>query len=141
MNVIDHAIERKRKEYADGMLQAYSFEGQKKIIEIVMTFAYQHKEDFLLLLYKSKGSSYESFKEEIKKVYTDMMMEWLSLVPANKEISGFFVEAVAEFYINTISQVITKERSAEQNEQYFDEFMSFVYGGWERILRRGEEHE
>lgn len=141
VTVIDHAIGRKREEYAEGVRQAYSFEGQKKIIEIVMTFVHKNKEDFILLLYKSRGSSLASFKEKIKKVYADMMMEWLSLVPAKNEISGFFVEAVAEFYMNTISQVITEERNAEQRARYFDEFLSFVYGGWERILRRGEEYE
>lgn len=141
MDTINHAFEFKNKEYAGSGQQMYNFDNQKKIIEIIMTFIYQHKDDFILLLFKSKGSLYESFREDVKKIYTDIMISWLSLIANDKEISRFFIASIADLYINTISQMILKELSAQQVQQYFDEFLLFVYGGWEKILNSGGNDE
>ena len=141
MNTVNKAIQHKNGEYADGIKQEYNLESQKKIIEIIMSYVFQNKDDFILLLFKSGGSSYESFRDKIKYLYTDIMLNWLSISYPDKDISRFFVEAVADFYINTISQLINKEITMVEIEQYFNEFLFFVYGGWNRILRDGERYE
>ena len=141
MDTINYAIAAKHKEYAGGAEQSYSFDNQKKIIEVIMTFVFKNKDDFVLLLFKSKGSSYETFKEKIKKLYTGIMMNWLALSAPQKEVSYFFVESVADFYINTISNLIVKDVTHKDVEKYFSEFLSFVYGGWQNILGNGGENE
>lgn len=141
MDTMHHAIAFKDKEYSQGDEQVYSFDNQKMIIELIMTFVYQNKDDFILLLFRSKGSTYEAFKENIKHMYADIMMSWLSLVAKEKQVSRFFVESIADFYINTISQMILKDLSQHQIKQYFDELLSFVHGGWEKILNYRGKYE
>jgi AcrR family transcriptional regulator len=134
MNSIKKATEDYKNAYKKNISQGYTLQGQSQITVVIMTFIYQRKDDFILLLFKSQGSSYENFKDIIKIEYLKVMNAWLKEQNNNNKVSPFFVECIADFYINAISQLILKEKTAEEAKEHFKEFLPFIYGGWNTLL-------
>ncbi len=132
MDTIKKALAKQKNIQQD--IKTYTPEGQKQIISVIMSFVYQNKDDFLLLLHRSDGSSLGGFRNMIKNEYTSIMLSWLKQINPQNNISTFFVESVADFYINTIAQLILSDKTPEEVQMHFKEFLPFVYGGWNALI-------
>lgn len=118
----------------DRTAQTYTLEAQKEIIEKIMGFVFEHQEDLKLLLFRSSGSSLSGFKDSMTKDLADVLSDWVSYAAPEKEISEFFIQMVAGFYVSAIEQMLANRVTGEQGARHFNDFLKFVYGGWKSVL-------
>jgi len=134
MEKIQQAVDSKLTEYVNGHAQEYIESGQSEIVDAAMKFVFDNRDECILLMYRADGSSYANFTEYIKDIYTDILTSWLNAVEKGGEVSRLFLEAVASFYVNTIGEIIIKNKKPAEAMQYLKEFQPFMHGGWKAVL-------
>ena len=133
-SAIKIGFEKLRSGNPERSAQTYTLEAQKEVIGTIMRFVFEHQENLKLLLFHSSGSAQSGFKARITKDLADVLADWVSYAAPEKEISGFFVQMVAGFYVGTIEQVLLKGVDTGEAASHFNEFLRFVYGGWKSVL-------
>lgn len=115
---------------------SYTITAQKEVIITFMTFVLSHGDDFKLLFFNSWGSSLSGFKGQLIDSLADILEDWVKTIAADKGLSRLFIRSVAGFYINTIEQLLLEDKTRELTAGNLDEFLRFVYGGWNNILKK-----
>jgi AcrR family transcriptional regulator len=115
---------------------AYTWESQTFVVGKVMEFVFNHMTDLKLLLFHAQGSSLANFKDQITDGFTDLLCEWVESIRPQKEISRFFIGQVAGLIIGGIERTIKSGLSKEQVEAHQDEFISFLYYGWQGVFHK-----
>ena len=131
---IKSSLGKLRSGNPDRTAQTYTIEAQKEVIEKIMSFVFAHKDDLKLLLFRSSGSTQSGFKEGVTKGLAEVLSDWVSHAAPEKEISEYFIQMVAGFYVNAIEQMLAKDVTAGQAAGHLNEFLQFVYGGWKAVL-------
>lgn len=131
---IKTGFEKLRYENQVNMTGDYTIEAQKRAIGLVMGFVFAHQEDLRLLLFHSAGSSLSDFKNRVMKMLADVLSEWVSCIAPQRELSNFFIQMVAGFYLSAIEHILADEMSFSEASGHLDEFLHFVYGGWKSVL-------
>ncbi len=134
LTVIQKGFEQAEVE-ASGDALSYTEEKQSRNIGVVMNFVYENLAEVKLLLFQSRGSSLESFKDQIIDKFTDILYGWVKMNSPDKNISRFFVRCVSSFYMTGIEQTIINGASKEQVEKHINEFVRFVYHGCKGVLK------
>jgi AcrR family transcriptional regulator len=114
----------------------YTKESQKMVIGVVMQFISENLTDVKLLLFKARGSSIESFRDKVIDSFTDVLFDWTQSIRPEPGVSKFFVRCIANFYLSSIEQMILNLKSKEQVEKVGEEFLVFVYHGWQGIFQQ-----
>jgi Transcriptional regulator len=114
---------------------AYTRESQKAVISAVVQFVSENLIDVKLLLFQSRGSSLENFKEKVIDIFGDILYGWTQSIRPDPGISKFFVRCIAIFYLNIIEQMILTLTDKEQAAKVGEEFLTFVYHGWQGIFQ------
>ncbi len=115
---------------------AYTKETQKFVMGVVTQFVTENLTDVKLLFFQARGSSLESFRDKVVDAFTAVLFDWVSAIKSKREISKFFVRCVANFYVSIIEQMILSVTSQEQVEKIGEEFLIFVYHGWQGVFRQ-----
>jgi AcrR family transcriptional regulator len=113
---------------------AYTRDSQKFVVTKVMEFVFNHMTDLKLLLFNAQGSSLANFKDRITDAFTGLLCEWVESIQPQKEISRFFIGQVAGLIIGGIEQTIKSGVTPEQVETHQDEFVAFLYHGWQGVF-------
>ncbi|MDP4093480.1 MAG: TetR/AcrR family transcriptional regulator [Bacillota bacterium] len=116
----------------------YTLKSQVFVVGAINRFVAENLADVKLLLFKSQGTSLESFKYEVLEVFTDNMYEWAKSIRTNREISKLFVRSICSFYLSLIEQAILYGNSAEM-EEFQKQSTSFIYNGWRGIFKESNE--
>lgn len=132
---IKKGLELSETLYVSKGTHPYTKETQKHVMGIVKEFISENLVDVKLLLFHTKGSSIENFRDEITNAFTDMMCNWVKSIQPDKEISRIFVKCISYFYLNCIELMILNGVSEEQVEKIQDELLGFVYNGWKGIFQ------
>lgn len=133
LTVIQKGIEQAVVE-ASGDSLSYTEESQSRNIGAVMDFIFEYPAEAKLLLFKSRGSSLEAFKDQIIDKFTDILYGWVKTNTPDKDISRFFIRCVSSFYMSGIEQTILNGAPKEQVGKHINEFVRFVYNGWKGVL-------
>lgn len=115
--------------------QKYSIEAQRDAIRAVMEYIYNREADFILLFFRSAGSSLSSFKDELAEALADVLQDWMGAVSQRGQgVSRFFIRSVAGFYVDSIMRLLREGKTKREAAAHLDEFLKFVYGGWSGLL-------
>lgn len=136
MTGIKTGFEKLRANNPNTSSETYTVAAQKKVIEEIMSFVYSNQEDLKLLFFRSSGSTLYGFKDKLIEEMANVLSNWISYVAPDKNISSFFIQTVAGFYIGSIEQMLAKDVTAGNAGCHFEVFLEFVYGGWNAVLKQ-----
>lgn len=121
--------------------ETYTMNAQKEVIAAFVKLFIEHQEGFQLLLFRSAGSSLSGYKDEVVGMLADALARWIAQINSGRQLSRFFVVAIARFYIGVMEQLLLEKNIISIKPEHFEEFLLFVYGGWNKILQSpsGEE--
>jgi len=134
ISVIKAGFEKMQTQNTEKSADSYSITAQKEVMQDIVAFVLSHGDDLRLLLFRSSGSLLSDFKERVTDGLASLLIDWISHAAPDKGISPFFIRSVAVFYIGVIEQMLVQGVNREQVSRHFEEFLKFVYGGWENVL-------
>ncbi|PID92427.1 MAG: TetR family transcriptional regulator [Bacteroidetes bacterium] len=99
-----------------------------------------HRDELKLLLFKSHGSSLESFRDEYTNRQTVMGLEYCKMISdkypyIQSDISEFFLHSMSSWIITIIGEIVSHNLSPEDIERFVGEYIEFLTAGWKKMMR------
>lgn len=122
---------------------SYTEHAVREIKELII----RHKSALLLLFFKSKGSHYENYREEVVRknsalgrlYITEMQKRYANV---NIEISPIFVTVTCDMYVNIIENLLKIDHLTDEViHNVISTYIQFISAGWERIMHIGHERK
>ncbi len=110
-----------------------SIDVYKDMIEQFIILCFEHWDSFSLLFFKAAGSSLDGFKNMLTQKIAEIATSWVTTLWPGKSVSSMFYRASAGFCVSALEQLFG-DRTAQNVEQYMDEFIKFLVGGWYALL-------
>jgi AcrR family transcriptional regulator len=135
-----HSIEEARKRLPTQGEYLLSFEERRMHFMTAIEFLEAHREDLVLLVLKSEGSTAHQWQEAAITAYESVWFNYIEFLRRNRPleygqvISEFFVHNIARFYFNTLVQFLKEDLTREQMRGYVDELMRYAHGGITALL-------
>lgn len=124
-----------------------SYEGRREHFMAAIEFVEAHKEDLVLLVLKSEGSSAQSWREAAITAYEQVWFDYVQYLrrcaPGDRihHISDFFVHNIARFYFNTLVEFLKQDYSRDEMRAYVEELLRYAHGGITALLLGPRESE
>lgn len=135
---VRRGLEAAKAESAGEKPEGYTMGSQERYMRIVGDFISSHPQDIFLLLFLSAGSSLAGFRDEVAERFTDMLAGWFSAALPGRAPSRLFIRCVAGFYMEAVERMLIAKPTPEQANAYIGEFLKFIYGGWDSLMRPRE---
>lgn len=115
--------------------QEYLKEHTLIFVDLIIRF----RDELNILLFKSHGSTLESFKEDYIEKHTKSGLEYLRLMKekypeVNIDISDFFIHTMSSWWISTISELVMHDLTRNELERFITEYMEYATAGWKKIM-------
>jgi len=98
----------------------------------------KYKEEYRLLLYHSQGSSLCNFRDELTNHMTHVSYDYMGLEkkynPHAREVSSFFIHAMASWMVSILGEIVTHELDRQKIKEFFDEYFRFGFAGWRELI-------
>ncbi len=119
---------------------AWSLEYHLDQIPAISKFIDNNRESLTLLFFRSHGSSYENYKDELIDRYTGIIARNYKVYRAirpqmNANVSDFFYHNLSSLYMNIMCEVLMHDVSYEDMLIYLKEMMMFAYGGGKALMK------
>jgi len=115
-----------------------SFAYQEEAIETYIHLLDKYKEELILLLYHSEGSSMKNFRDIFTDHLTAITIYQMDLVkkqyPEVHYISPFFNHALSSFMVSIVGEIITHRLSKKKIREFFQEYFRFELAGWRELI-------
>lgn len=107
-------------------------------IEKLSEFIDRNRNILKLLVFKSYGSSYEKYKEDLTERYTELSLIYLGRAEAveghiNCRISGFCLHNIASMLFNMVTEILMHDVSYNDMVIFIKEMLVFISRGYEGI--------
>ncbi len=127
----------KEQMYADP--KNWTYRAHVRKTSEIAKFIDSYREELNLIVFKSFGSSYANFKDELIEKYTSMSIDYIAksegLYPNLKcNISAFCLHNIASLLFNIISEILMHNISGKEMEDVLQEMMVFMFYGYEGIM-------
>ncbi|AFA49086.1 TetR/AcrR family transcriptional regulator [Acetobacterium woodii] len=103
-----------------------------------VSYMYEHKDEFMLLLNKSNGSSYENFYDELVDLMeenTCLLLDYIGIDDKKKKaLSRYTMHWLAHLETSSFAQLLTHDLSLEEALLQADMIAKFLSGGWLSVL-------
>ena len=113
-------------------------EGEKEDIDIFVDLIYEDFDIWKLLLYKSEGTKYSDFMEQIvnleqktTSLYSDLLRK--KGIKVNY-IDDEELHLLLSAYYQAISEIVYHDFDREKTRHYIETLKKFLYPGWQNIL-------
>ncbi|MBI1317606.1 MAG: TetR family transcriptional regulator [Candidatus Hydrogenedens sp.] len=117
-----------------------TFEQERVHFMVALEFLRDHREDVILLVLKSEGSTVHLWHEAAIQAYETVWFNYIDYLRKNfpdehgYKISEFFVHNISRFYFNTLVEFLKQDLSFEQMEQHVEELLRYAHGGIHALL-------
>ncbi len=113
---------------------------QSRDLKRMVTLVENYKTELKLLLFKSSGSSYENYREEITLRNTEMGLEYLKKMKEKHpsisvDVSTFFVHVMSSMWLNIMAEIISHSLNHEQITKFISEYIEFGTAGWQKLMK------
>lgn len=126
----------------DNLLKVYdSTSWTNNNYHYMVSFVNLYREEMELLFFKSEGTRFENFTDQLVLDALKTGRYLLSRFPTSTQtgydsVSDFFLRNVIMFNINLIKEMLVSRISLEQMLSYEKEITRFFYFGWEAVLEK-----
>ncbi len=126
------------KESLDDMAQTFSKETALKVIDRQLDRIYSNYDAIKLLLFHSKGSSMENFKNDVIEKYTSLCLSLLEAIArkqgSKRRFSALSVHMILSLFFTRIEEIIIYEITQEEAWQYRHEWTGIIHGAWNGLI-------
>lgn len=139
-------IEAARRRLPSGGEVLLTFEERREHFMVAIQFLEAHREDLVLLVLKSEGSTAQGWQEMAISAYESVWFNYIEYlrraapVDRVRTISSFFVHNIARFYFNTLVSFLKDDLPVAVMREHVEELMHYAHGGINALLletRRG----
>jgi len=124
------------EEYID-FHRSTTFGHQEAVIESYIDLIDRYHEELRLLLYRSDGSSVSGFRDAFTDHITQVSYNYMALekkhFPNTKDVSRFFIHALASWMVSVLGEIVTHDLSKEKIREFFLEYFRFEFAGWREL--------
>ncbi len=118
----------------------FSMQGQKDLLRETLKIIFLYKEELKLLLFESKGTSVEFFRENfieeqvaISKEYIDQMQKVYPQIQTR--ISSLFFRISSSTWVTIIGEIVSStEICKEEVKQVLSEYIRYNTAGWRELI-------
>lgn len=108
--------------------------------ESLVNLIHQHREELVILLFKSHGSSLEGFRDDFIDRHTQVGLSYLQLMKQryphiNIDFSEFFVHTMSSWWISIIGELVMHDLTKKELTRFVSEYVEFATAGWKKIMR------
>ena len=135
--VLYHQTEEEEFSAVDNLEEGHIWE-DKKETQMVMEFIYDHLDEFVLIVTKSRGTAYASFIHEIARKEEETTLRYMDLlrqrgIPVNKvDRQEFHLLVTAN--INAIFEAVRHNFTREEAMHYAKTLEDFWSQGWKQYF-------
>lgn len=120
----------------------FSLQGQKDLLRETLKIIFLYKEELKLLLFESKGTSLEAFRENfiekqiaISKEYIDQMQKVYPQIQTN--VSSLFFRLSSSTWVTIIGEIVSSaEIRKEEAKQALSEYIRYNTAGWRELINQ-----
>ena len=137
-NDIFNFITQKHNEESFQFYNRSQYGHTEEDIEHYISLIEKYKEEYRLLLYHSQGSSLCNFRDELTDHMTHVSYDYMGLEkkynPQAKEVSSFFIHAMASWMVSILGEIVTHELDRQKIREFFREYFQFGFAGWRELI-------
>jgi AcrR family transcriptional regulator len=109
-------------------------------LEEYMTIIARHRSSIKLLLFKSQGSSLETYKEYFVEKATRQVLDWFGAMKQqhpelNTGISDFFIHLNNVWMFTLLEEILMHDLPEEQTRSVLSEYIQFELIGWRKMMK------
>ena len=126
---------REGKDMADMQSEQYLRDTISEYLMIVK----KYKKETTLLLFCSRGSSMQNFKEEFIAKSTPMVRDYISMQKKihkeiNENVSDFFINLHTVWMFALLEELLKKKLKDDELEKILNEYIRFEVIGWRELI-------
>lgn len=109
------------------------FQEDRDMMEKIIRFMYQHREEFLLLIEKSQGSVYENFADrfiEVTQKHYRLMADRYSDYLHKPRVDDYSIHWISHMEIDVFIHMLTHEPLEEEALKHSAIIIKFMIAGW-----------
>lgn len=114
-----------------------TFGHKEEAVEYYIYLIDTYRDELRMLLFHSQGSSLGNFREAFTDYITETSFHYMDLerkhYPDTKEISPFFMHALASWMVSVMGEIVTHDLSKEKIREFFREYFRFEFAGWREL--------
>lgn len=123
---------------------ADSFEDWRERFDLLLNYIASNREDFQLLLLKTKGSELEGLEEKTKlrasKIYIEHFHSYARDNPEYRgQFSEFVIHNLVSFFLNIFIEMIRQDRTVEEMERDKEMLLKFLHSGFRGAMESNSE--
>lgn len=121
----------------------YSMEDERAAVYAVIDYVDRHREDVVLLAFRSQGSSIERLREVLRMEMTEIFSKVIGDVVAFSRDeysfapSTFFCGNLVRFFLEGLLDMVQRGMSREEMLSHAEEMLVFYYNGLIRLMSDG----
>lgn len=132
-----HQIEKEEFSAVDSLEEGHIWE-DKKETQMVMAFIYDHLDEFVLIVTKSRGTAYASFIHEIARMEEETTLRYMDVlqergIPVN-EVDRQEFHLLVTANINAIFEAVRHDFTKEEAMHYAKTLEDFWSQGWKQYF-------
>ncbi|MBQ1319505.1 MAG: TetR/AcrR family transcriptional regulator [Solobacterium sp.] len=132
-----HRVEREAFSEAGSVEKGHIWK-DKKETQMVMEFIYDHLDEFVLIVTKSRGTAYESFVHEIARKEEETTLRYMELLRARgipvKTVNRQEFHLLVTANINAIFEAVRHGFTREEAMHYAETLENFWSEGWKQLF-------
>ncbi len=122
----------------DNMEQTFSKETTLRVIDRQLERIYSSYDAIKLLLFHSKGSSMENFKNDFIEKYTSLCLSLLNAIAdkqgSKRRFSALSVHMILSLFFTRVEEIIIYKIKKEEAYQYRKEWAGIIHGAWNGLI-------
>jgi len=108
-------------------------ESHHELVVQTANFINENREDLKLLIFKSEGSSFTNYTDELTKWFARDFKKSLCDQEKNK-LDSFFVHITTSIWIHAIEDALLHDIQGERFIGIAEDLMTFVFSGWQKVV-------
>lgn len=126
--------------YGADIMEMYSTEYLRYVIEEYMTLIQKHRKLLVLLFFHAQGSSLENFKENFTERSTSLVKEYFRDMKEkhpqmNINVTDFSIHLHTAWMFTMFEELIMHRVGTEDLEQIVTEYITFEVTGWRELMK------
>ena len=122
------------------IMEMYSTEYLRYVIEEYMTLIQKHRKLLVLLFFHAQGSSLENFKENFTERSTSLVKEYFRDMKEkhpqmNINVTDFSIHLHTAWMFTMFEELIMHRVGTEDLEQIVTEYITFEVTGWRELMK------
>ncbi len=121
-------------DFNTGEIKVNDLKGHQQLIMAAANFIDDNRELLELLLFKTAGSSLESYKQDILDWYANFWFDYIEATGEPIEVNEHVIRNIAGLWYNLIEEVVQYDIKGKELESLVNDMTIYIFGGWNKLV-------